>query len=82
MEHKIIGEWSVFHVTDTSTSTSARARYSHVHSSMACFPILLLLLGLTESVPTFVDPADVEIDRGLPYGDVFKLSATLQDHMV
>ena len=49
---------------------------------MQYLPFLLLLIGLTVSAPTFVDPADVEIDKGLPCGHVFKLSATLQDHMV
>ena len=43
---------------------------------------ILLLFGLAEAAQ-FIDPADVEIfDGGRPYGDVFKLSATLQDHMV
>ena len=42
----------------------------------------VLLLGLVKATQ-FTDPADVEIiDGGRPYGDVFKLSATLQDHMV
>ena len=45
--------------------------------------VSIVLLGLAEGAPLFADPADVEIvDGGLPYGDVFKLSATLQDHMV